>query len=165
MAISDEVLENEALLATEVLLLTSTASEAAAIAVIDELEAILEADIDFDWLLDTASEELPVKANKLALRDLGSTTTPEVVRPEVVRPEVATADEAPTEVLEAMTEEAWTWLLEEKLMLEVSFLSELIMELEDISALAAVSMLEATAAVGAVLGRCRHLCRLKKESF
>ena len=140
-------------------------------AVTAELEAAAEA-------AEAAVAEVPVNASKLALNDLAS-TIPLALLPEVTSlpptslvacwlPTLYFDDKACFEVEAAamedeavIEEEALTSLLLLASKVEVIFRASLDW-MDDISAVAAASMVEATAAEGAVLGRCLHLCRLKK---
>ena len=131
---------------------------------------------------EAAVAEVPVNANKLALNGLGS-TIPLALPPATNLPptsllllptlyfddkaccEVAAAameDEAVTEDEAVIEDEALTSELLLASTVEVIFRASLDW-MDDISAVAAASMVEATAAEGAVLGRCLHLCRLKNK--
>ena len=125
---------------------------------------------------EAAVAEVPVNANKLALNGLGSTIPlalpPATNLPPTSLPLLPTLyfdDKACCEVEAAAMEdeaviedEALTSLLLLASKVEVIFRASLDW-MDDISAVAAASMVEATAAEGAVLGRCLHLCRLKNK--
>ncbi len=120
--------------------------EAAAIIFCSELFATIMCD-DASLAFEVAStfDELwdPVSANKLALKCLASTT--------------------PSTLLEAFPIAAIEVVALTSLELEAeaeNFMELLCSEYEDISALAAASIVIAVEAEGAVLGRCLHLCRL-----
>ena len=125
---------------------------------------------------EAAVAEDPVNANKLALNGLAS-TIPLVLSPATTLPPTSLLllptlyfdDKACCEVAAAaiedeavMEDEALTSLLLLASKVEVIFRASLDW-MDDISAVAAASMVEATAAEGAVLGRCLHLCRLKNK--
>ena len=86
----------------------------------------------------------PVKASKLALNDLASTTLSELI-------------DLLDEDMAAFFSLIW---LEEYCCIEVVFLSS---DLEAISDLAEASMVMAAEAEGAALGLCLHRCRLKER--
>ena len=123
---------------------------------------------------EAAVAEVPVNANKLALNGLAS-TIPLALLPATNLPPTSLLpilyfdDEACCEVAAAamedeavMEDEALTSELLLASKVEVIFRASLDW-MDDISAVAAASMVEATAAEGAVLGRCLHLCRLKNK--
>ena len=123
---------------------------------------------------EAAVAEDPVNANKLALNGLASTIPLALplatnLPPTSLLPILYFDDEACCEVAAAamedeavMEDEALTSELLLASKVEVIFRASLDW-MDDISALAAASMVEATAAEGAVLGRCLHLCRLKNK--
>ena len=123
---------------------------------------------------EAAVAEVPVNANKLALNGLASTIPLALplatnLPPTSLLPILYFDDEACCEVAAAamedeavMEDEALTSELLLASKVEVIFRASLDW-MDDISALAAASMVEATAAEGAVLGRCLHLCRLKNK--
>ena len=125
---------------------------------------------------EAAVAEVPVNANKLALNGLAS-TIPLALSPATTLPPTSLLllptlyfdDKACSEVEAAaiedeavMEDEALTSELLLASKVEVIFRASLDW-MDDISAVAAASMVEATAAEGAVLGRCLHLCRLKNR--
>lgn len=123
---------------------------------------------------EAAVAEVPVNANKLALNGLASTIPLAMpatnLPPTSLLPTLYFDDKACCEVAAAavedeavMEDEALTSELLLASKVEVIFRASLDW-MDDISAVAAASMVEATAAEGAVLGRCLHLCRLKKKS-
>lgn len=123
---------------------------------------------------EAAVAEDPVNANKLALNGLASTIPLALplatnLPPTSLLPILYFDDEACCEVAAAamedeavMEDEALTSELLLASKVEVIFRASLDW-MDDISAVAAASMVEATAAEGAVLGRCLHLCRLKNK--
>ena len=123
---------------------------------------------------EAAVAEVPVNANKLALNGLASTIPLALplatnLPPTSLLPILYFDDEACCEVAAAamedeavMEDEALTSELLLASKVEVIFRASLDW-MDDISAVAAASMVEATAAEGAVLGRCLHLCRLKNK--
>ena len=124
---------------------------------------------------EAAVAEVPVNANKVALNGLAS-TIPLALPPATILPATSLLpilyfdEEACCEVAAAamedeavMEDEALTSLLLLASKFEVIFRASLDW-MDDISAVAAASMVEATAKEGAVLGRCLHLCRLKNKA-
>ena len=123
---------------------------------------------------EAAVAEVPVNANKLALNGLASTIPLALplatnLPPTSLLPTLYFDDKACCEVAAAamedeavMEDEALTSELLLASKVEVIFRASLDW-MDDISAVAAASMVEATAAEGAVLGRCLHLCRLKNK--
>ena len=123
---------------------------------------------------EAAVAEVPVNANKLALNGLASTIPLALplatnLPPTSLLPILYFDDEACCEVAAAamedeavMEDEALTSELLLASKVEVIFRASLDW-MDDISAVAAASMVEATAVEGAVLGRCLHLCRLKNK--
>ena len=123
---------------------------------------------------EAAVAEVPVNANKVALNGLAS-TIPLALPPATILPATSLLpilyfdEEACCEVAAAamedeavMEDDALTSLLLLASKVEVIFRASLDW-MDDISAVAAASMVEATAVEGAVLGRCLHLCRLKNK--
>ena len=123
---------------------------------------------------EAAVAEDPVNANKLALNGLASTIPLALplatnLPPTSLLPTLYFDDKACCEVAAAaMEDEA---VIEDEALTSELLLASKVEDIfrasldwmDDISAVAAASMVEATAAEGAVLGRCLHLCRLKNK--
>ena len=126
---------------------------------------ICDASLAFETASIFAALWDPVNANKLALKGLGSTTPlPPAPRPPTLdfddKAFTAAADDVAAAVMVAEDAETDLTSLLEEYFIDVILRSS---DIEAISDLAEASMLKAAAALGAVLGRCLHLCRLKEK--